>query len=112
MPEPTTTAFDAAQRVLTAVNTLENCPAWAGWYLPKLEELAKGFADQCVTGESAERRADARIRCLQVREIIKLTRVQLTTAEDVVAKAHEQRAQDERKAKYAAGGNPGSPGST
>ena len=35
------TPLEGFHRVLSAVNALENCPAWSEYYLPKLDALAK-----------------------------------------------------------------------
>ena len=91
MPEPTSTAFYAAQRVLTAVNTLENCPSWP-WFLAELDEIQKALAERCVTEEKTDTLAGLRFRCLQTRIIIKLLADRRATAEAIVKAAHEQKA--------------------
>ena len=81
---------ESAQRVLSAINALENCPAWAGYFLPKLDDMAVKLAEKCVTGQTLDSRETARLECLTIRSIRKLVAEERATAESVIKRQHEQ----------------------
>lgn len=76
--------LEGFHRVLSAVNALENCPAWSEYYLPKLDTLAKTLAERCVTGATAEVREMARVECLAVRMVRGLVAEDRAVAEKAI----------------------------